>query len=42
MAGASSGFAERSVISPMLRGRRLQVLMVTPWPLNRLRPWSTT
>ena len=31
-----------SVTEPMLCGRRLQVLIVIPWPLIRIRPWSMT
>ena len=42
IAGSTVGSADRSVTDPMLRGRRLQVLIVTPWPLMRIRPWSTT
>ena len=42
IAGGSSGSAERRVTEPMLRGRRWQVLIVMPWPLTRIRPWSIT
>ena len=42
IAGGSSGLALRKVTEPMLRGRRWQVLMVMPWPLTRIRPWSMT
>ncbi len=42
MAGGSSGSAVCSVTEPTLLGRRWQVLIVMPWPLMRMRPWSMT
>ena len=42
MAGGTAGSALCSVTEPMLWGRRLQVLIVMPWPRMRMRPWSMT